>query len=117
MLDDPTGYGRVCRDGRPRHAIVEQKAATPEQLAVREINIGIYCFRADLFWKHVGEIRPDNPAQGILPDRYGRDPQPRRAHACRRCRSTIRRKSLGINNRVELAEVGPHLPRPQGRTS
>src|SRR6266849_3504565 len=41
----------------------EQKAATPEQLAIREANMGIYCFRADLFWKHVDEIQPNNPAR------------------------------------------------------
>ena len=43
QLDDPTGYGRVIRDpdGGIR-AVVEQKAATPEQLAIREINAGIY---------------------------------------------------------------------------
>ena len=56
MMDDPTGYGRVLRDARGRvAAIVEQKAATPQQLAVREANMGIYCFRAELFWKHAGE--------------------------------------------------------------
>ena len=63
MMDDPTGYGRVVRDAHGRVArIVEQKAGTPEELAIREANMGIYCFRADLFWKHAGEIGTDNPA-------------------------------------------------------
>ena len=66
MMDDPTGYGRVIRGAVPPGPavarIVEQKAATPEELAIREANMGIYCYRADLFWKHVDEIRPDNPA-------------------------------------------------------
>ena len=62
-MDDTTGYGRVIRGGDGRvAAVVEQKAATPQQLAVREANMGIYCYRADLFWKHVDSIRPDNPA-------------------------------------------------------
>src|SRR5580658_4910519 len=62
-MADPTGYGRVLRDARGGvAAIVEQKAATPEQLAIREANMGIYCFRADLFWQHVVELRTDNPA-------------------------------------------------------
>ena len=41
-LDDPTGYGRIVRgpDGRVR-AIVEQKDASPEQCAIREINTGV----------------------------------------------------------------------------
>ncbi|MGE5648140.1 MAG: bifunctional UDP-N-acetylglucosamine diphosphorylase/glucosamine-1-phosphate N-acetyltransferase GlmU [Acidobacteriota bacterium] len=64
VLDDPTGYGRILRgpDGAVR-AIVEQKAGTPEELAVREINSGIYCFRGDLLWKYLAEITP-NPASG-----------------------------------------------------
>src|SRR5262249_28735384 len=44
-LEDPTGYGRVLVDsGGAVQAIVEQKAATPQQLLVKEINSGIYCF-------------------------------------------------------------------------
>ena len=39
-----------------------RRPARAEQLAIREANMGIYCFRADLFWKHVDEIQPNNPA-------------------------------------------------------
>src|SRR5260370_21146819 len=64
VLDNPRGYGRVILDERGMVAgIVEQKAATPEQAAIRVVNSGIYCFRADLLWKHIGEIHPDNPAR------------------------------------------------------
>jgi bifunctional UDP-N-acetylglucosamine pyrophosphorylase/glucosamine-1-phosphate N-acetyltransferase len=42
-LEDPTGYGRVIRTQfGDVVAIVEQKAASAEQLGVREINAGIY---------------------------------------------------------------------------
>src|SRR5579872_5000773 len=62
-LEDPTGYGRVIRDAQGRLlAVVEQKAGTPEQLAIRESNVGIYCFRADVFWKHIDELGTNNPA-------------------------------------------------------
>src|SRR5262249_13552065 len=45
LLDDPTGYGRVIADETGTLlAIVEQKAAKPEQLLIKEINSGIYCF-------------------------------------------------------------------------
>ena len=41
-LDDPSGYGRIVRDAQGRvRRIVEQKDATPDELAVREINTGI----------------------------------------------------------------------------
>ena len=43
MLDDPTGYGRIVRgsDGSTIEAIVEEKDATAEQRAIREVNTGI----------------------------------------------------------------------------
>jgi bifunctional UDP-N-acetylglucosamine pyrophosphorylase/glucosamine-1-phosphate N-acetyltransferase len=47
VIDDPTGYGRIVRDASGRFvAIVEQKNATPEQLAIREVNPSYYCFDA-----------------------------------------------------------------------
>lgn len=47
VLDDPTGYGRIVRDADGAFvAIVEQKNATPEQLAIHEVNPSYYCFDA-----------------------------------------------------------------------
>ena len=105
MMDDPTGYGRVIRDTRGNvREIVEQKAGTPEQLAVREANMGIYCFRADLFWKHVDEIRPDNPAR-----EYYLTDMPailaRAGHTVEAMLIADPNEALGINDRAQLAEV------------
>jgi len=51
VVDDPTGYGRIARDGAGRFvAIVEHKNCTPEQLKIREVNPSYYCFDvAELF--------------------------------------------------------------------
>jgi bifunctional UDP-N-acetylglucosamine pyrophosphorylase/glucosamine-1-phosphate N-acetyltransferase len=59
--DDPMGFGRIVRasDGRVL-AVVEEKVATPEQLAIRELNCGIYCFDAEWLWSHIDDI-PLNP--------------------------------------------------------
>jgi bifunctional UDP-N-acetylglucosamine pyrophosphorylase/glucosamine-1-phosphate N-acetyltransferase len=38
---NPTGYGRIVRSGDAVQAIVEQKDATPEQLAITEVYSGI----------------------------------------------------------------------------
>ncbi len=60
---DPTGYGRVVRKaaGKPEViAILEQKALKPEQLSAPEINAGIYAFRAEPLFKHIGELSTDN---------------------------------------------------------
>ncbi len=46
-LDDPNGYGRIVRDRSGRVArIVEQKDASPEELANREINAGFMAMSA-----------------------------------------------------------------------
>ena len=105
QLGDPTGYGRVIRDaiGNVR-AIVEQKAATPEQRGVQEINAGFYCFRSDLFWKHAGEIRPDNPAhEYYLTDMV--EILIRAGHSIEPHFIADSAELLGINTRVELAAV------------
>jgi bifunctional UDP-N-acetylglucosamine pyrophosphorylase/glucosamine-1-phosphate N-acetyltransferase len=105
IMDDPTGYGRVVRtvDGSVRE-VVEQKAGTPEQLAIREANMGIYCFRADLFWKHVDEIQPDNPAK-----EYYLTDMPailsRAGHRVEAMQIADPNEALGINDRAQLAEV------------
>jgi bifunctional UDP-N-acetylglucosamine pyrophosphorylase / glucosamine-1-phosphate N-acetyltransferase len=104
-MADPTGYGRVIRDASGGVAeIIEQKAAIPKQLAIREANMGIYCFRADLFWQHVSELRTDNPAN----EYYLTDMAAifnRAGHSVEALRIDDAREALGINNRMELAEV------------
>ena len=64
VVPDPTGYGRVIRDShRAVTLIVEQKDATEEELAVREINSGVYAFQADALRDGLGRLDTDN-AQG-----------------------------------------------------
>jgi bifunctional UDP-N-acetylglucosamine pyrophosphorylase / glucosamine-1-phosphate N-acetyltransferase len=102
---DPTGYGRVIRDSEGRvREIVEQKAATADQLAICEANMGIYCYRADLFWKHVDEIRTDNPAK----EYYLTDMVAilnRAGHFMEAMKIDDFTEVLGINDRTELALV------------
>ncbi len=104
-LDDPTGYGRVIfGDHGEVRAIVEQKAATPEQLSIPFINSGIYCFRADLLWRHLLEIRPDNPAhEYYLTDIV--EILNRAGHTVAAMEVGNPAELLGINDRVELAAV------------
>lgn len=46
VIADPSGYGRIVRDADGRFVdIVEQKNASAEQLAIREVNPSYYCFR------------------------------------------------------------------------
>lgn len=104
-LRDPAGYGRIVRapDGTVA-AIVEHKAATPEQLAVREINSGIYCFAGELMWPRLDAIGTDNPAREFyltdIVEILRRD-----GHATRPVLLENSPEVLGINTRAELAEA------------
>jgi len=65
IADDPTGYGRVVRGaekgGADRVArIVEQRDATPEELAINEVCTSIYAFRRDLLGPALRHLSPDN---------------------------------------------------------
>ena len=60
-LPDPSGYGRIVRDSEGRvQAIVEEKGATPEQRAIREVNSSIYCFSLEKLWPCLAALRPNN---------------------------------------------------------
>lgn len=60
-LDDPTGYGRILRDEKGNVLrIVEQVDATEEQQQIKEVNISIYCFRADALLAAMKELKPNN---------------------------------------------------------
>lgn len=63
-LDDPAGYGRILRDtGGNVTGIVEEKDATPEQRAIREVNTGIMALPAGLLGLWLPRLGNDN-AQG-----------------------------------------------------
>jgi bifunctional UDP-N-acetylglucosamine pyrophosphorylase/glucosamine-1-phosphate N-acetyltransferase len=61
--EDPSGYGRVLRkkpDSNEVKAIVEQKALTPDEQKVGEINSGIYAFQTAPLFAHIGELKTEN---------------------------------------------------------
>jgi bifunctional UDP-N-acetylglucosamine pyrophosphorylase/glucosamine-1-phosphate N-acetyltransferase len=107
-LDDPTGYGRAVRgpDGRLT-AIVETKRAedaTPETLAIREVNAGVYCFDHQALTHALPRLTTDN-AQGELyltqiVDLLHADGATVIAHEVADTAVV-----LGINDRVHLADV------------
>jgi bifunctional UDP-N-acetylglucosamine pyrophosphorylase/glucosamine-1-phosphate N-acetyltransferase len=60
-LENPTGYGRVVRDERGGFLrIVEQKDAGAEELLIKEINSGIYCFDVRKLFAALERVEPSN---------------------------------------------------------
>lgn len=104
-VSDPHGYGRVVTNAQGDvTAIVEEKACTDEQRTIREINSGIYCFRADLLWKHLNELHP-NAASGeiYLTDMF--EILTKHGHRMGGMHLDDPNELLGINTRIELAEA------------
>jgi bifunctional UDP-N-acetylglucosamine pyrophosphorylase / glucosamine-1-phosphate N-acetyltransferase len=65
-LPDPTGYGRILRDGHGNIAgIREQRDASEAERAITEVNPGIYAVEAAFLRTAIGQLTPDN-AQGEL---------------------------------------------------
>ncbi len=62
-LANPTGYGRMLRENGKLVGIVEQKDATPEQLAITEVNTGMMAVNGGLLKSWLGRLSNNN-AQG-----------------------------------------------------
>lgn len=63
-VDNPFGLGRIKRDEQGNIvAIVEQKDASEEEQAIREINSGIYCVDNALLHKYLPNLSNDNAQQ------------------------------------------------------
>ncbi len=60
-VDNPFGFGRIKRDQAGNIiAIVEQKDASTDELAIKEINSGIYCVDNALLHKFLPKLSNDN---------------------------------------------------------
>lgn len=61
LLEDPSGYGRIVRDGQGEIVrVVEDRDATPEELAILEINTGIMAVRGAYLHRWLPALRNDN---------------------------------------------------------
>ena len=115
-LDDATGYGRIVRgaDGKVG-CIVEQKYATASQLAIKEVNTGIMAMQGGALKRWLGQLTNQN-AQGeyYLTDVIALAV----ADGINIVTSQPKTVSevLGVNNRVQLAELERVYQREQAHT-
>ncbi len=107
--EDAAAYGRIVRDGDGRLArIVEARDASAGELALGEVNSGIYVFRADKLWPALDRLTPHN-AQGELyvTDTLGLLAGDGETCAVQQAEDPL--EADGINTRAELAEVAGRL--------
>ncbi|WP_130869441.1 sugar phosphate nucleotidyltransferase [Intestinimonas massiliensis (ex Afouda et al. 2020)] len=105
VSDEELPYGRIVRgaDGKFSH-IVEDKDCTPEEKAIRELNVGVYVFETDALWQAIDQLRPNN-AQG---EYYLTDApayilaKGGRVNACPTCTA---QEMLGVNTVEQLEQV------------
>ncbi len=103
VLDNPPDFGRVVRDAQGRvRKVVEVKDCTPEELKVKEVNVGVYCFDAEALRWALPRLSNANAQQEF----YLTDVVGLLAGAGRRI-DTVRtvnlEETLGINDQAHLA--------------
>jgi bifunctional UDP-N-acetylglucosamine pyrophosphorylase / glucosamine-1-phosphate N-acetyltransferase len=105
VLADPTGYGRIVRDGAGNVVrIVEQKDANTKERAINEINTGLIAAPAGALRKWLAALKNDN-AQG---EYYLTDIILMAARDRVRVNAVIaptETEVLGVNDKVQLAQL------------
>ncbi|PRD12882.1 bifunctional UDP-N-acetylglucosamine diphosphorylase/glucosamine-1-phosphate N-acetyltransferase GlmU [Pantoea coffeiphila] len=104
ILDNPTGYGRIIREGGNVVGIIEQKDAAPEQLLINEINTGILIANGADLKRWLSKLTNNN-AQGeyYITDIIALAHQEgRHIEAVHPARTT---ETDGVNNRLQLATL------------
>ena len=105
MLPDPTGYGRIVRDGSGRVVrIVEHKDANAKERAIHECNTGLLCAPAGRLRQWLASLRNDN-AQGeyyltdviVMAVKAGLD--------VKAVVAPTANEVMGVNDKLQLAEL------------
>ncbi len=109
VMSDPSGYGRVVRDGEAVAGIVEHADATPEQLAISEVNTSVYAFDRQPVAAALADLDNDN-AQGeyYLTDVVGLLTGGGEGVGAVR---TDEAEAIGVNSHAQLATAAAELRR------
>ncbi len=102
--ENPAGYGRIVRNGQQIAAIVEQKDASEEEKLISEINTGTYCFDQKFLLQYLSALDTNNAQKEYyLTDLIkiaNQHQLPVGGFVL-----TDFNESLGVNNRVQLAQA------------
>jgi bifunctional UDP-N-acetylglucosamine pyrophosphorylase/glucosamine-1-phosphate N-acetyltransferase len=98
------GFGRILRDAHGQvSGIVEEAQATSQQLAIHEINAGVYCFRAGWLWQALKRIQLSPKGEYYLTDLAGMAVA--EGNAIHTLAVEDADEVIGINTRVHLAQA------------
>ncbi len=104
VADEPRGFGRIVRDSDGKiTGIVEEKAATPDQLKIKELNSNPYCFNAEWLWDALDRVEKSAVGEYYLTDLIEIAAKEREAIGA--IEIVDHQESIGINNRIHLAEA------------
>ncbi|OQY36190.1 MAG: hypothetical protein B6243_03805 [Anaerolineaceae bacterium 4572_5.2] len=104
IADNPRGFGRIVRDEQNQViAIVEEAVCSPEQLAIKELNVGVYCFQTDWLWNNLPNIKASPKGEYYLTDLVEIAVQ--QGRKVRAVTSADLLETMGINTLEHLAEA------------
>ena len=110
-LANPFGYGRVVRKSAKSvevRAIIEEKAASPAQKKIREINSGFYVFSVPALYQHIGQLSTQNAhREYYLTDLAGVFNRARKKVAA--FKTADAGEVLGTNTRAEIVDLDARI--------
>ena len=105
------GLGRVVRDAKGGFVCIrEHKDASRDELAITEINTGCYAFSTPLLLAALRKLKPDNAQSEYYLTDCPRILMNDGHYVAASCSLTIE-EAIGVNNRIQLAEVRNHIQR------
>ncbi|MDK2980665.1 MAG: bifunctional UDP-N-acetylglucosamine pyrophosphorylase / glucosamine-phosphate N-acetyltransferase [Chloroflexota bacterium] len=102
--ENPRGFGRIVRDAQGKVCrIVEEKAASADELLITELNSNPYCFDADWLWASLDKIEKSAVGEFYLTDLVEIAYKEGKLVEAREIED--KEEAIGINNRIHLAEA------------
>lgn len=105
-MPDPTGYGRIIRDGYGNiQGIVEHNDCDEKQRLITEVNPGYFCFQTPLLLEALDQITPNN----VKNEYYLTDALHillHEGHKATAVTAVAAEDAMGVNSRQQLAVVG-----------
>lgn len=115
IVSKARGFGRILRDQDGGiQEIIEEAHATPDQMAIREVNVSAYCFQAQWFWENLSYLPLSPKGEYYLTDIVGLAVE--QGSRIKWVEITDENEIIGINTREHLAEAQAVLNERINRT-